>query len=277
MEFTSTQQERLWELGVSEEVVKEEFTEATQRNEAFKRLEKQQVSLGKARLQNLRETSRKPALCVLQETLTGALTQAGFVQVVTPLILAKQHLRKMSIDEEHPLNQQVFWLDNHHCLRPMLAPNLYYISKDLLNIWQEPVRIFEVGSCFRKESQGSRHLAEFTMLNLVEWGTPFEHREARIAELAALVMQSAGMEDYALETEDSVVYGSTLDVVCDGLEVGSSSQGPHPLDPAWGITTTWVGIGFGLERILLAKEKPNTIRAVGRSLTYLDGVRLNIK
>jgi phenylalanyl-tRNA synthetase alpha chain len=37
-----------------------------------------------------------------------------------------------------------------------------------------------------------------------------------------------------------------------------------------------VGIGFGLERLLMAAQKSNNLSKVGRSLAYLDGIRLNI-
>lgn len=35
----------------------------------------------------------------------------------------------------------------------MLAPNLYFLLRELVNIWEKPVRIFEVGSCFRKDTK----------------------------------------------------------------------------------------------------------------------------
>jgi phenylalanyl-tRNA synthetase alpha chain len=48
------------------------------------------------------------------------------------------------------------------------------------------------------------------------------------------------------------------------------------LDRAWQITDAWVGIGFGLERLLMVAEKSQSLGKMGRSLTYLDGIRLNI-
>jgi len=53
-------------------------------------------------------------------------------------------------------------------------------------------------------------------------------------------------------------------------------MGPHPLDEQWGIIDPWVGIGFGLERLLMIKEGSQNVQSMGRSLTYLNGVRLNI-
>jgi phenylalanyl-tRNA synthetase alpha chain len=79
------------------------------------------------------------------------------------------------------------------------------------------------------------------------------------------------------EKESSAVYGDTIDIVCgdDKLEIASGAMGPHRLDHAWRITDTWVGLGFGLERILMMKEGSDSISKWGKSLAYLDGIRLN--
>ena len=115
------------------------------------------------------------------------------------------------------------------------------------------------------------------MLNLCEFGLPEAERQARIEALAKAVMDTVGIETYHFETESSAVYGTTVDVVDGaGLELGSGAMGPHPLDRAWKVTDTWVGIGFGLERLLMTSEGGTNLARHGRSLTYLDGVRLNI-
>ena len=113
------------------------------------------------------------------------------------------------------------------------------------------------------------------MLNLVELGLPEEERHLRLEELADLVMKASGIEKYCLVTKPSEVYGETVDIVSD-RELGSAAIGPHPLDAVWGIFDPWVGIGFGLERIAMAREGFQNIQCVGRSLEYLDGVKLNI-
>ena len=144
--------------------------------------------------------------------MTDILVQNNFVQVTTPTILSKGLLAKMSIDDDHPLASQIFWLGNDKCLRPMLAPHLYFVLKDLLRLWEKPVRIFEIGSCFRKESQGAQHSNEFTMLNLVEMGLAEDQRQSRLEEMAALVTAAAGVDDYIIQTESSAVYGETIDI-----------------------------------------------------------------
>jgi phenylalanyl-tRNA synthetase alpha chain len=160
----------------------------------------------------------------------------------------------------------------------MLAPHLYFVLKDLLRLWDKPVRLFEIGSCFRKESQGSQHANEFTMLNLVEMGVEKDIRQSRLEELTSLVVAAAGIGNYKFQTIDSAVYGDTVDIVAGEkqIEIGSSAMGPHALDQAWQITDAWVGIGFGLERMLMVAENIKSLGRVGKSLGYLDGIRLNI-
>jgi phenylalanyl-tRNA synthetase alpha chain len=116
------------------------------------------------------------------------------------------------------------------------------------------------------------------MLNLVEMGLPAESREDRIREIGALVTEAAGVSDYRFETVTSEIYGDTIDIVAgkDNIEIGSAAMGPHPLDRPWKISETWIGIGFGLERLLMTAENTRNLAKLGRSITYLDGIRLNI-
>jgi pyrrolysyl-tRNA synthetase-like protein len=255
--------------------------------------------LVKTRRKELRDFQTKklrPRLCLLESKLAETLKDHGFSQVITPTTISKEMLAKMSINENHSLFSKVFWLDDHRCLRPMLAPNLYHLLRDLDRIWDKPIRIFEIGSCFRKDSHGSQHSPEFTMLNLVELGLPEDHCRQRLEGLVSSIMTTVGIDGYALAEEKSEVYGHTIDIIStlnqqekprrsrlspvsskkSTVELGSAAIGPHPLDHAWGITEPWVGIGFGLERLLMAKENGENISRWGRSLTYLDGGRLNI-
>jgi phenylalanyl-tRNA synthetase alpha chain len=273
--WTIIQKQRLKELNASEMQQKQCFESTREREQVFQELERQLVVSSKRRLSQLQKSKKRPSLSVLEQELVMALNQKGFVQVVTPNIISKGSLAKMSISDEHPLFSQVFWLDSKRCLRPMLAPNLYTLWKDLLRLWEPPIRIFEIGTCYRKESQGGLHLNEFTMLNVTELGLEVSQRQQRLAEIVSLVMSTVGIDDYKLEVTNSVVYGDTLDVI-KGIELGSSAMGPHVLDEKWGITEPWVGIGFGLERLLMVKEGAQNVQSMGRSLSYLDGVRLNI-
>ena len=276
--WSEIQLKRLKELNAPAKDLQRQFDNPGDRNRAYQQLEGKLAGMCREELQKLRDLRLRPRLCLLESDLTAALNNAGFVQVVTPTIMSRGLLAKMSVDAKSPLYQQVFWLDRDRCLRPMLAPHLYYVLKDLLRLWEKPVRIFEVGSCFRKESQGAKHAAEFTMLNLVEMGLPIENRRERLEELAALVTQTAGIKNHSLETHESVVYGETIDVVAgaDSTELGSGAMGPHPLDRPWKIAEPWVGIGFGLERLLMIRDGSSNLASVGRSLAYLDGFRLNV-
>lgn len=276
MTWTDLQKKRLQELNCTAALETRCFASAAEREAAFKQEEAALKRQARAQLAHLQEVTRRPALCRMESTLVAALTGAGFVQVSTPVILAKSMLARMTIDDNHALFSQVFWLDDKRCLRPMLAPNLYTLLKDLLRLWPKPVRIFEIGSCFRKESQSANHLNEFTMLNLVEWGLPEAERLSRLQEMAAIVMQAAGIAGFSLQQEESVVYGDTIDVMLGELELGSGAMGPHVLDGLWGMTGTWMGLGFGLERLAMVGEGRRNVRSVGKGLSYLDGVRLNL-
>lgn len=276
--WTETQLARLKELGAGEEDLGLRFEADNERDKAFQMLEKELVRSARQKLDELRAGHRRPRLCRLESRLVEVLNASGFVQVTTPTIMSKGLLEKMSIGDHHPLASQIFWLGKDRCLRPMLAPHLYFVLKDLLRLWEKPVRIFEIGSCFRKESQGAQHANEFTMLNLVEMGLESDVRQERLEELAALITRTAGVDDFVFQPVDSTVYGETIDILAgqDRLEVGSSAMGPHVLDQAWQITDAWVGIGFGLERLLMVAESIKSLGRLGRSLGYLDGIRLNI-
>ena len=276
--WTEIQRTRLSELAADDIDINKQFDTPPDRDKAFQQIEKRLVKVQRQKLQELRDGPRKPKLCRLENRLAEILIQNGFVQVTTPTILSKGLLAKMSIDDDHPLTSQIYWLGNDKCLRPMLAPHLYFVLKDLLRLWEKPVRIFEIGSCFRKETRGAQHSSEFTMLNLVEMGLAEDQRQARLEEMAALVTEAAGVDDYIIQTESSAVYGETIDILAgpNRIEIGSAAMGPHVLDQAWQVTDAWMGIGFGLERLLMITQKSSNLGKMGRSLAYLDGIRLNI-
>lgn len=272
--FTVTQKQRLIELGARSDTTSSAFPSEEQRDLSFKTIHNQLASENKQRLQALRRDMRRPMIRTIESVLVESLNRAGFVEVLTPIILSKGMLTKMGIKEGHPLLDQIYWLDDKTCLRPMHAPNLYFILGHLERLWPMPIRIFEVGPCFRKESKGARHLSEFTMLNVVEMGIEGDPQN-RLEELAQLLMEALDLE-YALEREDSEVYGNTTDVTVEDLEIASGAIGPHPLDANWNIADNWAGLGIGLERLVMVKEGFENIRRSGRSLIYLDGARLNV-
>jgi pyrrolysyl-tRNA synthetase-like protein len=276
--WSATQLRRLKELAAAPSRLDSEFQSAADRDAAFQELSEALAKRERQRLLDFGRDSRRPRLCRLESLLAEELIASGFSQVSTPIIMSRGHLAKMTITADHPLNSQVFWIDKSHCLRPMLAPHLYCMLRNLLRVWEKPVQIFEIGPCFRRESGGAQHASEFTMLNLVVAGLPMEERLERLQSLSRKVAELAGVRDSRLESTCSEVYGETIDVVSgpDRLEVGSAAMGPHPLDRAWRIADTWVGIGFGLERLIMAAEQSSSLGRWGRSISYLDGIRLNI-
>jgi phenylalanyl-tRNA synthetase alpha chain len=276
--WTSTQEKRLKELQINLEDIPNSFANASARNKLFQQLEKEQVTKLKEQLTAFLTQGRRVALEELTEKLTVALCRQGFTRVTTPTVISRSSLAKMTVDENHPLSRQVYWINENQCLRPMLAPNLYSLMADFARLRHRPIRYFEIGSCFRKESDGAKHNSEFTMLNLVEMGTPEDEKTPRLKELASLVAKTAGLTDFKLVSEESKVYGTTVDVVTgpEEIEVASGAMGPHPLDIAWGITDTWVGIGFGLERLLMTAAGESSIGRFGKNLSCINGIRLHL-
>lgn len=273
--YSPAQRQRLAELQLSGEPESGEFVDSRERDRRFEEARQGLTQQSLARLHTLRTQTRRPLLRRLEATLVEVLIAAGFVEVTTPLLIGKGSLEKVGLDESHPLWRQVYWVDRTRCLRPMLAPNLYYLMSHLQRLWPLPMGLFEVGPCFRKESKGASHLSEFTMLNLVELG-PEGSAAGRLEELATLVMAAVGLP-YVLVEQQSDVYGATIDIVVDGLEVASGVAGPNPLDAHWEIVDPWAGWGFGLERLAMALKGSAQIGRFGRSLVYLDGARLNIQ
>lgn len=278
IKWTRAQERRLKELGLDPGEVQKSVSDPRERDRLFRTLEKSQVKDQRRALKTLLSQTCKTQIKTLGENLEKALYQEGFTGVTTPTIITAHALKKMSIDQDHPLSKQIFWLNNKQCLRPMLAPNLYSLMQDFSRLNHSPVRFFEIGSCFRKESSGARHANEFTMLNLVEMGVDPSERRDRLEYLANTIMAAAEVKDYCFETEDSKVYGSTLDLVAgeDRTEVASGAMGPHSLDGPWGVTETWVGMGFGLERLIMISNKDTSIGKWVKSLSYLDGISLKI-
>jgi len=275
--FTITQKERLTELGAGEYAALL-FSDKSERDSRFAEIEKKLCTENRQKIRHLLTEKYAPDVCVIERELEQWLMgQLGFTKVTTPAIIAGEMLDKMSITQDNRLREQVFWVGKNKCLRPMLAPNLYVVMRELYRITSGPVRIFEAGSCFRSESQGAKHLNEFTMLNFVEYAAckPGEQMK-RLEFLAKSAMEALKIEKYELTREESAVYGETLDIEVNGVEIASGSFGPHKLDPAWGIFETWVGFGFGIERIALVKGNHKTIKRVGKSITFIDGASLSV-
>ena len=270
MNYTRIQLQRLVELGDNTEL-EICFPSNQERDSSFRQLERKLIQKNKAILQSLREKGR-PELRLVENMLVKGLTEQGFIEVLTPVMMSRGMLEKMGLREEMPLWRQIFWVDEKKCLRPMLAPHLYHILRRLKKHWGEPLKIFEVGPCFRKESKGSNHIEEFTMLNLVCLGC-----SQPLLELQETVKELLGPFDlsYHYVEEKSEVYGHTVDITHGEIELASAAVGPHQLDQSWDISGSWYGLGIGLERFTMVLKGYRNIRRVGRSLSYQDGARLN--
>lgn len=278
--FTITQIERISELNGDAAAAELEFEDRSERDQAFRQMEKALAKEARMDIRDLMDFKHVPDSVAVGRKLEEWLDGEGFTKVITPTIITREMLNKMSLSAGHALLDQVFWLDSKKALRPMHAPNLYVVMRELKRITNAPVKIFEIGSCFRKESQGAQHLNEFTMLNCVELATVKDGEQmAELTRLARAAMEALGIpeEDYRFIQEDSEVYGTTsFDIEINGMEVASGSYGPHFLDAEWGVFDTWVGIGFGIERLTMALDKGRNIKRYGRSISFIDGNPLNI-
>ena len=172
MIFSEEQQRRLGELGATSEDLQAGFADSAERNRAFQRLESRLVMEQHERLDALCEGPRRPFILELEERLSAVLRTAGFLPGAYSDHPVPRTPRKMGVFDGSIMEKQVFWIDSKRCLRPMLAPHLYEYMREVGRLRPRPVRLFEVGPCFRRETQGQRHANEFTMLNLVEMGLP---------------------------------------------------------------------------------------------------------
>jgi len=272
-EFTTSQSQRLKELG-GEDFVDLRFPSESDREKKFNDIALGLERKNKEGLLRLLKVTRRPTIRQLERQMVEALVNAGFTEVVTPSIVSKEFINRMGITETHNLWRQIFWLDAKRCLRPMLAPNLYHVMRELRRI-SKPISIFEVGSCFRRESKGREHVEEFTMLNAVELA-PEKDTLERLKEMIDISLAAVGMPNYRLQKVESDVYGETIDVVVQGVEVASAAIGPHRLDRNWEVFEPWAGVGFGLERLTMARKRCKILGHVSRSLSHLDGSSLSV-
>lgn len=271
--YTDAQIQRLSEYG-NEPISDEDFADASIRDKTFtKAMSKAQTSNERG-LQKIIAEPEANSLSALIERVSAALIADGFIEVRCPIMITEKDLAKMTITRDNPMFKQVFWLAEGRALRPMLAPGLYKVMKHLRGHTDGPVKIFEVGPCFRKESHSGMHLEQFTMLNLVDMGSQGDPKE-KLKHYIEVVMEAAELPDYELRMEDSDVYGWEFDVEVGGQEVCSTGIGPHKLDPAHGVDEPWAGAGFGMERLLSIKNGLSGIRKAGASTSYLNGYRIN--
>lgn len=269
--FTEPQIQHLMEYG-DDDPSEIEFEDSSARDKEFTNRIRQYKSSNR---QSIRETIQNPHndMTDLQNGIRERLKARGFIEVHTPIFVSADALAKMTITPDHPLYRQVFFIDKKRALRPMHAMNLYTVMRKLRDHTDGPVRIFEIGSCFRKESKSSTHLEEFTMINLVELGPDGDPMD-RLRTYIDDIMQVVGVE-YTTSREESDVYVETLDVEIGGVEVASGAVGPHRLDAAHDIHEPWVGIGFGLERLLMLRDGRSSARKTGNSTTYLNGCKMD--
>ncbi|NOQ48807.1 MAG: pyrrolysine--tRNA(Pyl) ligase [Methanococcoides sp.] len=239
----------------------------------FKVLEKELIQRRRDDLKKMYEEDREDRLGKLERTITEFFVDRGFLEIKSPIMIPFEYIERMGIDKDDHLHKQIYRVDENMCLRPMLAPCLYNYLRKLDKVLPDPIRIFEVGPCYRKESDGSSHLEEFTMVNFCQMGSGCtrENLEALIDEF----LEHIGIE-YEIEADNCMVYGDTIDIMHGDLELSSAVVGPVPLDREWGVNKPWIGAGFGLERLLKVRHNYTNIRRASRSELYYNGINTNL-
>jgi pyrrolysyl-tRNA synthetase len=239
----------------------------------FRELESELVTRRKNDFQRIYADDRENYLGKLERDITKFFVDRGFLEIKSPIVIPAEYVERMGINSDTELSKQVFRVDKNLCLRPMLAPTLYNYLRKLDRILPDPIKIFEIGPCYRKESDGKEHLEEFTMVNFCQMGSGCtrENLEALIKEFLDYLEI-----DFEIVGDSCMVYGDTLDVMHGDLELSSAVVGPVPLDREWGIDKPWIGAGFGLERLLKVMHGFKNIKRTSRSESYYNGILTNL-
>ncbi len=239
----------------------------------FRELESELLARRKDDMKQIYAEERENYLGKLERDITKFFVDRGFLEIKSPILIPAEYIERMGIDSDTELSKQIFRVDKNFCLRPMLAPNLYNYLRKLDRVLPDPIKIFEIGPCYRKESEGKEHLEEFTMLNFCQMGSGCtrENLEAIIKEFLDYLKI-----DFEIVGDSCMVYGDTLDVMHGDLELSSAVVGPIPLDREWGIDKPWIGAGFGLERLLKVKHDFKNIKRAARTESYYNGISTNL-
>lgn len=239
----------------------------------FRELESELLTRRKGDLQRIYADERENYLGKLERDITKFFVDRGFLEIKSPILIPAEYVERMGIDSDTELSKQVFRVGENFCLRPMLAPNLYNYLRKFDRVLPDPIKIFEIGPCYRKESDGKEHLEEFTMLNFCQMGSGCtrENLEALIKEFLDYLEI-----DFEIVGDSCMVYGDTLDVMHGNLELSSAVVGPVPLDREWGIDKPWIGAGFGLERLLKVMHGFKNIKRAARSESYYNGISTSL-
>ncbi|QLC48942.1 pyrrolysine--tRNA(Pyl) ligase [Methanolobus zinderi] len=263
-QFTQSQKNRILSLLGPGEMIS-----FSKEKRSFAELESVLSTERKKDIRQMYEDSRENLLGKLERTITEFFVDMGFLEVKSPILIPFEYMERMGVGEDKKLSEQIFRVGDNMCLRPMLAPGLYNHLRKFDNVLPDPVRIFEIGPCYRKESDGSSHLEEFTMLNFCQMGSRCTREELEFIIDEFLNFLDI---DYEIVADSCMVYGETMDVMHKNLELSSAVVGPIPMDMDWGVDKPWIGAGFGLERLLKVKHDFKNIKRAARSESYYNGI-----
>jgi pyrrolysyl-tRNA synthetase len=266
--FTQSQKDRIVSLLGPDEMIS-----FSKEKRSFQELEVTLINKRKDDLRKVYEDSRENLLGKLERQITEFFVERGFMEIKSPILIPFEYMERMGVGEDTKLSQQIFRVDESMCLRPMLAPGLYNYLYKFDNVLPDPIRIFEIGPCYRKESDGKSHLEEFTMLNFCQMGSKCTREN--LIFLIKDFLDFLNIE-HEIVSDNCMVYGETIDVLHKDMELSSAVVGPIPQDIDWGINKPWMGAGFGLERLLKVMHSFKTIKRAARCENYYNGISTNL-
>lgn len=239
---------------------------------SLKELENKLIKKRNDDLLDIYENYRINDLSNMERIISNFMIKKGFLEVKTPIIIDRKDIELMGINPDNDKNYKLFKVDDNKYLRPMLAPGLYVYLKKLGKILKKSIKIFEIGKCFRRESDTNNHLEEFTMLNFCCMDD--NCNEKILLDLIKELLSFLNIE-YSIINDNNQIYGKTIDIMYKDLELSSAVVGPVEIDVNWGINKKWIGAGFGIERLLKAKNNYISIKRSECSKNYYNGIYLN--
>lgn len=245
IEITENMKQRL-EFFIKTEIEKENIKNINTMKHA-KELEIRLIETRNKELIEIYKKTKQNDLVKLEQNISSFLHKKGFLEIKSSILISKKHIELMGINPINDPNYKLFQVQENLFLRPMLAPGLYVNLKKLDKILPDPIKIFEIGKCFRRESDTKSHLEEFTMVNFCQMGKDSDEKALMI--LIKELLNYLKIE-YSIIKDECIVYGKTIDIMYNNLELSSAVIGPVKIDIDWGITKKWIGAGFGLERLL---------------------------
>lgn len=191
----------------------------------------------------------------MRPTASGSVfTKAKYQEVVLPNVWEQQTF----IDKAGPeiLGQMYTFKDKGDrdiCLIPEATALIQEeYNKSWKMAWPKPVRVFYVQRCYRYEKPQKGRYREFTQIGVELLGNQPGDKE----EVVDLLKETIALFPVESQFKDAVKRGLTY-YVEDGFEVEVPTLGAQKQVAGGGRYKEGIGWAIGLDRLLVAMEKPN--------------------